>query len=150
MLLFTLASKVLLVAGMAHVPGGSFRPLYASAPVRVASFYMDAKPISLDGKNAWTNVTYKQAANYCAARGKRLPTTNEWEYAAKKRAMKPASHGRLWEWTSDFHHIHTAHCANGIVQTGDASDYEAFMRYSLRSTLNANSSMSSLGFRCVV
>ena len=78
-----------------------------------------------------------------------MPTTNEWEYAA--HVDKKLSRSRLWEWTSDYQHAaHNIHCASGIVQTGDASDYAAFMRYSLRSTLKVNSSMSSLGFRCVV
>jgi formylglycine-generating enzyme required for sulfatase activity len=114
---------------------------------------MDRAPVSLDGKKPWTGVTYKEAANYCAARGKRLPTTNEWEYAAhtdKNLVMRPVARGGVWEWTSDYHHHNSAHCANGIVQTKDVSDYDAFMRYSLRSTLKENSSMSSLGFRCVV
>ncbi len=54
-------------------------------------------------------------------------------------------HGGLLEWTHDFrsafgdagahghdHQSGTATCASGTVQTGDASDYAAFLRYAFR------------------
>jgi formylglycine-generating enzyme required for sulfatase activity len=68
-------------------------------------------------------------------------------------------HGGVWEWTHDYsghlgaHHGHgqsTTQCASGTVQTGDASDYAAFMRYSFRSTADADRGASNVGFRCAV
>lgn len=113
-------------AGMARIPGGTFRPLYAVAGQgreRVASFLLDREPVTkaeflefvrtapqwrrssirrvfaersyladwrgdLDAgtgsaeRSAVTNVSWFAARAFCEARGKRLPTTNEWEYAA--------------------------------------------------------------------
>jgi formylglycine-generating enzyme len=58
-------------------------------------------------------------------------------------------HGGLTEWTHDFgHHKHGASCAAGTVQTGDGSDYAAFMRYSFRSSTEAGATAGNVGFRC--
>ena len=69
-------------------------------------------------------------------------------------------HGGVAEWTADFNgstHAHnqgrhhaTMTCASGTVETGDPSDYAAFMRYSLRRTLDVNSAANNVGFRCAV
>lgn len=113
-------------SGMARIPAGYFRPLYAAAGQdreRVASFLLDREPVTkaefldfvrnapewrrstvrrvfaersyladwrgdLDagpgaiGRSAVTNVSWFAARAFCEARGRRLPTTNEWEYAA--------------------------------------------------------------------
>lgn len=140
-----------------------------------------------------TGVSWHAARAYCAWRGGRLPTTNEWEFAARadehrrdaadspafrQRALDLATtrashggftdvrgianlHGGNAEWVSDFHWVfgggdarqvatreHDMSCAGGVTMTGDASDYAAFLRYAYRSSLEANSTVSSLGFRC--
>ena len=69
-------------------------------------------------------------------------------------------HGGIAEWTSDFNgsahahnhgnHVPSMTCASGTVETGDPSDYAAFMRYSLRRTLDVNTSAGNVGFRCAV
>ena len=68
-------------------------------------------------------------------------------------------HGGVFEWTHDYnghvrgHHGHgkmTTMCAAGTVQTGDASDYAAFMRYSFRATAAAEQGAGNIGFRCAV
>ncbi|HET9440342.1 MAG TPA: formylglycine-generating enzyme family protein [Longimicrobiales bacterium] len=68
-------------------------------------------------------------------------------------------HGGVFEWTHDYNghldssHKHGAsmpHCASGTVQTGDPSDYAAFMRYSFRSTADADAGAGNVGFRCAV
>lgn len=57
-------------------------------------------------------------------------------------------HGGLPEWTAeDAHTRHTMNCAQGVVQTGDASDYAAFMRYAFRHGADAQ---TKAGFRCAV
>lgn len=92
--------------GMAAIPAGSVRPLYANgAPaVRVAAFSIDRVPVTRARFLAFTHshpewrrdvdttptaldqpatgVTWFAASAYCAARGQRLPTTAEWEYVA--------------------------------------------------------------------
>lgn len=112
--------------GMARIPAGSYRPLYAQAGVpriRVAAFSLDRlpvmraeylefvianpqwqrgsiRPLFADAAylSAWpaptsaggtedlrrpvTEVSWFAARAFCAARGGRLPTLDEWEYVA--------------------------------------------------------------------
>jgi len=91
---------------MAAIPAGRYHPLYADGQpaVRVSAFSIDRQPVSkaqflafartyptwLKGVDArateldrpMTGVTWSAARAYCAAQGKRLPTTAEWEYVA--------------------------------------------------------------------
>jgi formylglycine-generating enzyme len=92
--------------GMARVAGGEFKPLYATPGrpvVHVASFAMDTLPVSEaqfasfvarqpkwraasrggSATRAVRNVSWEAAEAFCRARGARLPTTFEWEYAAR-------------------------------------------------------------------
>jgi formylglycine-generating enzyme required for sulfatase activity len=70
-------------------------------------------------------------------------------------------HGLVWEWVSDFNTAlvtgesradsgleRDLFCGAGSVGAKDTSDYAAFMRGALRSSLKANNTTSSLGFRC--
>lgn len=92
--------------GMAAIPAGKYHPLYADgAPaIKVNAFSIDRAPVTraqyldfaranpswLKGVDArttsldrpMTGVTWSAARAYCAAQGKRLPTTAEWEYVA--------------------------------------------------------------------
>jgi formylglycine-generating enzyme required for sulfatase activity len=98
-----------------------------------------------------TNVSRLAAEAYCAAQGKRLPTADEWEYAATLgKVGKP---GDVWEWTAAEHHhgmhaSHDASCAGAAVGAADPTNYLAFQRFALRSALNDTSTMRALGFRC--
>lgn len=93
-------------AAMAAIPAGRYHPLYADGapPLPVKAFWIDREPVTraqflsfaranpawLKGVSAsaaspdrpMTSVTWGAARAYCAARGKRLPTTAEWEYVA--------------------------------------------------------------------
>lgn len=93
-------------AGMAAIPAGRYNPLYADgAPApKVGAFSIDREPVTrgqflefgranprwLEGVDAsatkldrpMTDVSWAAARAYCAAQGKRLPTTAEWEYVA--------------------------------------------------------------------
>jgi len=146
-----------------------------------------------------TNVSWFASRAYCKALGKRLPTTDEWEYVAQASAnkangrgdseqqklildwyAKPATealadvqqtpvnywgvygmHGAVWEWVNDFNNILSTgesrgdsqleqdlFCGAGAAASVDPSDYAAFMRYAFRSSLQANYTLASLGFRC--
>lgn len=70
-------------------------------------------------------------------------------------------HGLVWEWVSDFNTAMVTgesradsglerdlFCGAGSVGAKDTTDYAAFMRSALRSSLKANNTTSSLGFRC--
>ena len=69
--------------------------------------------------------------------------------------------GLVWEWVDDFNTAMVTgesradggierdlFCGAGAAGAKDTSDYAAFMRQALRSSLKANNTTSSLGFRC--
>ena len=70
-------------------------------------------------------------------------------------------HGLVWEWVDDFNTAMVTgesrgdaglerdlFCGAGSVGAKDPADYAAFMRAALRSSLKANNTTTSLGFRC--
>lgn len=68
----------------------------------------------------------------------------------------------VWEWTDDFNSILTTGdsragqyddkglfcAAGGATSASDLLNYAAFMRFSMRTTIKANYTISNLGFRC--
>ena len=69
--------------------------------------------------------------------------------------------GLVWEWTLDFAaYARTGEsrdsdgkdsanfCGGGAAGVADATDYPAFMRYSMRASLKADYTADNLGFRC--
>jgi formylglycine-generating enzyme len=69
--------------------------------------------------------------------------------------------GLVWEWTLDNNSFMTgteqrnasgkddaAFCGSGSIGVSDATNYPAFMRYAMRSSLKANYTMGNVGFRC--
>jgi formylglycine-generating enzyme required for sulfatase activity len=71
-------------------------------------------------------------------------------------------HGLVWEWALDFNSVLLAgdsrgdkgsnrqlFCAANSVDANDLTNYAAFMRYAFRTSLQANFTVSNLGFRCV-
>jgi formylglycine-generating enzyme required for sulfatase activity len=69
--------------------------------------------------------------------------------------------GLVWEWTLDHSSFMTgteqrntsskddaAFCGSGSIGVSDATNYPAFMRYAMRSSLKANYAMENVGFRC--
>ncbi|MCA9893887.1 MAG: formylglycine-generating enzyme family protein [Anaerolineae bacterium] len=64
-----------------------------------------------------TEVTYYDAAIYCAWRGGRLPTTTEWEYAAS------GQDNRLFPWGDDITEVPANHCdTNCSLQSNSTYD----------------------------
>jgi formylglycine-generating enzyme len=70
-------------------------------------------------------------------------------------------HGFVWEWVDDFNTAMVTgesrgdggldrdlFCGAGAAGATDTANYAAFMRAALRSSLKANNTTSSLGFRC--
>ena len=70
-------------------------------------------------------------------------------------------HGLVWEWVNDFNTAlvtgesradsgldRDLFCGAGALGAKDTTDYAAFMRQALRSSLKALNTTSSLGFRC--
>ncbi len=71
------------------------------------------------------------------------------------------AHGLVWEWTSDFNAFFVTQdnrqdgdtpiamfCGSGSLNSARREDYAAFMRYALRSSLQARNVLGNLGFRC--
>lgn len=71
-------------------------------------------------------------------------------------------HGLVWEWTSDFNSVFITSdnrqdgdkekglfCGGSSIGARSKEDYAAFVRYSLRGSLQANYTIENLGFRCV-
>ena len=117
------------------------------------------------------------AAGYTRADGKNDEALNRDLYAWLARpvpAMLPdvtlaksnfhgvrGLHGLVWEWVDDFNTAMVTgesradsgldrdlFCGAGSVGAKDTSDYAAFMRLALRSSLKAANTTSALGFRC--
>ena len=72
-------------------------------------------------------------------------------------------HGLVWEWVDDFNTAMTTgesradtglernlFCGAGAAGARDLTDYPAFMRIGLRSSLQANYAVPNLGFRCAL
>jgi len=70
-------------------------------------------------------------------------------------------HGLVWEWVDDFNSAMVTgesrgdsglerdlFCGAGAVGAKDTTDFAAFMRLALRSSLKANNTTTALGFRC--
>lgn len=70
-------------------------------------------------------------------------------------------HGLVWEWVDDFNTAmitgesrgdsaldRDLFCGAGSLGAKAPNDYAAFMRFALRSSLKANNTTTSLGFRC--
>lgn len=227
--------------GMAFIPGGDYKPLYAKEAKsrHTAPFFLDVAQVtngeflafvkahpewrrsqvkrSLADENYlahWagdlelgdrapvnapvTHVSWFAAQACCEAQGKRLPSQDEWEFAARADATKqdasmdpaylrqllewyskPATsaledvhtgaqnvyrlrgmHGLVWEWVHDFNATllmgdsrsdgsleRKLFCGAGSLLASDVSNYAAFMRYALRSSLKGAYCVGSLGFR---
>ncbi|KLT72579.1 hypothetical protein PL75_07700 [Neisseria arctica] len=65
-------------------------------------------------------------------------------------------HGLIWEWTEDFNSSllnsgsadSSMFCSGASAGSADPGNYAAFMRYGMRTSLQARFSLHNLGFRC--
>ena len=102
--------------GMVYVPGGTFtmgrdngadeaeRPEHR---VTVKSFFIDIYELNDSGRPQ-TGMTWDQADRYCRNVGKRLPTEEEWEFAAR------GTDGRIYPWGNNWQ-------ANAANAAGESS-----------------------------
>ncbi|HXS88496.1 MAG TPA: formylglycine-generating enzyme family protein [Steroidobacteraceae bacterium] len=107
-------------------------------------------------------VSWFAASAYCEARGARLPTWYEWEYAAAASARAPLDlHEVIWEWVEDFAGMLVAgdnrqqsdpdslrFCGPGALTMEQKENYATLMRIALLSSMQARSTGPSMGFRC--
>jgi formylglycine-generating enzyme required for sulfatase activity len=114
-----------------------------------------------DSESPVTFVSWFAARAFCADRDDRLPTVAEWERAAGAADIHstPIEFGSTWEWAADFNSAialgdstgpngrSSLFCGAGF-RSNNATDYAAFLRYSFRSSLRANYTLKTLGFRC--
>ncbi|STZ76759.1 formylglycine-generating enzyme family protein [Bergeriella denitrificans] len=167
-------------------------PSYLEHWVQNGSNNFTPKPAEL--KHPVTNVSWFAANAYCTAQGKRLPTIDEWEFAAQASntqingtaepgfnrtildwyadggrsglrnigQSKPNywgiydMHGMIWEWTEDFNssQLNSSNsdsqmfCSGASVGASDPTNYAAFMRFGIRTSLQAKYALKNLGFRC--
>jgi len=106
--------------GMIYIPGGTFQMGYdmtfgdyQSGPphqVTVKPFFIDKYEVTIEayqkhqnptrqtGENKlpMTGLTWREADGYCRSLDKRLPTEEEWEFAAR------GADGRLYPWGNSF------------------------------------------------
>ena len=65
-------------------------------------------------------------------------------------------HGMIWEWTEDFNSSLLSSgnadtqmfCSGASVGSSDPSNYAAFLRYGIRTSLQSKYVLHNLGFRC--
>jgi sulfatase modifying factor 1 len=147
-----------------------------------------------------TQVSWYAARAYCEARGARLPTWYEWEWAAaasetqadarkdpqwKQQILawysRPATdglpnvgahapniygvhdlHGLVWEWVEDYNGMlvsgdnrqqsepdATRFCGPGALTMEQKEHYAILMRIAMLSSMQANYTTETMGFRCV-
>ena len=103
--------------GMVYIPGGTFQMGYGdvgidnqSGPpheVKVSPFFIDKYEVTIEAyqveknlserKLPATGVTWIEADIYCSSLGKRLPTEEEWEFAARGADRRLYPWGNLFE-----------------------------------------------------
>jgi formylglycine-generating enzyme required for sulfatase activity len=106
-------------------------------------------------------VSWFAASAYCEARGARLPTWYEWEYAETTNAADLALHDVSWEWVEDFAGMLVTgdnrqqsdpdslrFCGPGGLTMEHKERYATLMRVALLSSMQARYTGPAMGFRC--
>ncbi|NQD37902.1 formylglycine-generating enzyme family protein [Permianibacter sp. IMCC34836] len=150
------------------------RPEELQAPVTNVSWFAAKAYCQAQGGRLPTTAEWE----YVASAGSVDPQADEklilgW-YSATTPAFMPAAgqraanafgvhdlHGLIWEWTQDFSASMTTgesrgdsaldnqfFCGSAAAGSADPSQYAAFMRYALRSSLQGRYTVANLGFRC--
>lgn len=150
------------------------RPEEQYAPVTHVSWFAAKAYCQAQGGRLPTTAEWE----YVAATGSTDPQADEKQilswYSAITPSVAPAvgkhepnrygiqdMHGLIWEWTQDFSSAMTTgesrgdsaidnqfFCGSASAGSADPSQYAAFMRYALRSSLQGHYTVVNLGFRC--
>lgn len=115
------------------------------------------------------HVSWFAASAYCEARGSRLPTWYEWEYAevASKTGADASVihdlHAVAWEWVYDLSSMLVSadnreqsdpnalrFCGPGALTMEQKENYATIMRIAMLSSVQARYTSSTMGFRCAV
>jgi sulfatase modifying factor 1 len=146
----------------------------ASAPVTNVSWfaaeaYCEARGLRLPTTEHWEYALADQGRRQNEIEQQSL----EWFSTPNPRRPGPVGRGEpngygiydmvglVWEWTLDHSSFMTgteqrntsskddaAFCGSGSIGVSDATNYPAFMRYAMRSSLKANYAVKNVGFRC--
>ena len=145
----------------------------ANKPVTNVSWFAAHAYCAAQGKRLPTNDEWEFVglASELQANGSNEPSYNRtilsWYENGSKglkniRQNKPNfygvydMHGLIWEWTSDFNSSQITSgtlkaadfCGTGAVNSSDPSNYAAFLRYGIRTSLQPNFVLHNIGFRC--
>ena len=145
----------------------------ANKPVTNVSWFAAHAYCAAQGKRLPTNDEWEFVglASELQANGSNEPSYNRtilsWYENGSKglkniRQNKPNfygvydMHGLIWEWTSDFNSSQITSgtlkaadfCGTGAVNSSDPSNYAAFLRYGIRTSLQPNFVLHNMGFRC--
>ena len=145
----------------------------ANKPVTTVSWFAAHAYCAAQGKHLPTNDEWEFVglASELQANGSNEPSYNRtilsWYENGSKglkniRQNKPNfygvydMHGLIWEWTSDFNSSQITSgtlkaadfCGSGAVNSSDPSNYAAFLRYGIRTSLQPNFVLHNMGFRC--
>ncbi len=145
----------------------------ANKPVTNVSWFAAHAYCATQGKRLPTNDEWEFVglASELQANGSNEPSYNRtilsWYENGSKglkniRQNKPNfygvydMHGLIWEWTSDFNSSQITSgtlkaadfCGSGAVNSSDPSNYAAFLRYGIRTSLQPNFVLHNMGFRC--
>lgn len=137
-------------------------------PWFAASKYCEAKGMRLPTVNEWEYVASRPIPGvevkqvildwYAIPTPEILPAVTT---GLKNSSGATSMHGLIWEWTSDFNSAMVTgesradgsldksfFCGSGSVGAADSTDYAAFLRFGMRSSLKAQYTIGNLGFRC--
>ena len=145
----------------------------ANKPVTNVSWFAAHAYCAAQGKRLPTNDEWEFVglASELQANGSNEPSYNRtilsWYENGSKglkniRQNKPNfygvydMHGLIWEWTPDFNSSQITSgtlkaadfCGSGAVNSSDPSNYAAFLRYGIRTSLQPNFVLHNMGFRC--
>lgn len=149
----------------------AFPPTMADWPVTNVSWFVARKFCEAQGRRLPTLAEWEYAAD--SRNPDHLQAVLEW-YANPNAVLKNVRdlktnafgvrgmHGNVWEWVEDFSTVIMAgdsrssnetdrkmFCGAGSLRAKDPAQYATFMRFAHRSSLSANMTGETLGFRCV-
>jgi formylglycine-generating enzyme required for sulfatase activity len=109
------------------------------------------------------HVSWFAASAYCEARGARLPTWYEWEYAETIKTAAHDLHAVAWEWVYDLSSLLVSadnreqsepdslrFCGPGALTMEQKENYATIMRIAMLSSVQARYAGAQMGFRCAV